>query len=115
VRPEAKPDKIDQILRGGMIGGGIEAGREPVSSLDLMQNEHGQLAARDRTRNLVVRFLQTSASRFCGMRMLQRPPSVSCVSRAGSSPLIRVICPLDRSIDRPRWHASNWESDATIK
>jgi len=54
VRAEAKPDEIEQILRSRMIGSGIEPGREPVHSLDLMQQEQGQLTARNRTRNLVV-------------------------------------------------------------
>src|SRR5262245_6084722 len=59
--------------------------------------------------------LQSSLRDLCEIRMLQRPPSVSWVTWAGSSALISVICPQDRSTDLPRWRVRRQESDATIR
>src|SRR5262245_2481844 len=52
--PETKRNKVEDILCGHMVGGGIELGSEPVCGLELVQEEIAQPAPRNRPRNLVL-------------------------------------------------------------
>src|SRR6266851_3407722 len=65
VRPETKPDQVEQMLCYRVISGGIKLRPEPMCRLDLLQNKVGELVAGiDATRNLVVNAPAKFAEQF---------------------------------------------------
>ena len=65
VRPETKPDQVEQMLGYRVIGGGIELRSETMRRLDLLQNKARELVAGiNATRNLVVNIPAKFAEQF---------------------------------------------------
>lgn len=52
--PERKCHEVENILRGHVVGGGIELGPEPVRGLDLVQEKIANLTLGNRPRNLIL-------------------------------------------------------------